>query len=291
MVLGSYFFKNRARTALRGNWQTALVITFFAGVFTTITSVLQALWVPDPVTYMSYGLVDQFYAELLTVTQSQWTALSIVSILSLLLTPALNLGLNFYFISLLNGKALGVQEGLFGRMRHWRRALWLYVQMGVRIFGWSLLLIVPGILAALRYSMAPYLLAQNPDMTAGEAIEESKRIMRDKKMSFFMLRLSFVGWSLLANIAQIFLMDINVVVALVAAQFMQLAISTYMIGSCASFYLAVATPEGMESATQAMRDRLRQMGMDDSAINQAGYGKKSDDDDAKDESGEGDDLE
>ena len=288
MVLGSFFFKQEARRALRGNWQPALVVTFFSGVFLTVSSVLQALWVPDPVVYASYGLLDRFWQELTAVTRSVCAWLTVVNLLALLLSPALMLGCDRYFLNLLAGRDSGVREGLLGRMRIWPKALWLYVQMGVRIFLWSLLLVVPGVLAAIRYSMAPYFMAQDPSISASEAIEKSKHAMKEMKLAYFSLIISFIGWSLLANVAQMFLMSFGVVIALVAAQFMQVAISAYMNAACASFFLTVASEDGMNRARRQMRDRLRQMGMDASDINRAGFGEKSADEDDMPGGGEGD---
>lgn len=288
MVLGSFYFKQEARRALRGNWQPALVVTFFSGVFLTVSSVLQALWVPDPVVYASYGLLDRFWQELTAVTRAEWAGLIVVNLLSLLFSPALMLGCNRYFLNLLVGRDSGVREGLLGRMGIWPKALWLYVQMGVRIFLWSLLLVVPGILAAIRYSMAPYFMAQDPSISASEAIEKSKHAMKEMKLAYFSLIISFIGWSLLANVAQMLLMSFGVVIALVAAQFMQVAISAYMNAACASFFLTVSSEDGMNRARRQMRDRLRQMGMDDSDINRAGFGEKSADEDDMPGGGEGD---
>ena len=82
--------------------------------------------------------------------------------------------------------------------------------------------------------------------------------------------------------------SVGVVIALVAAQFMQVAISAYMNAACASFFLTVASEDGMNRARRQMRDRLRQMGMDDSDINRAGFGEKSADEDDMPGGGEGD---
>lgn len=288
MVLGSFFFKQEARRALRGNWQPALVVTFFSGVFLTLSSVLQALWVPDPLVYASYGLLERFWQELTAVTRAEWAGLIVVNLLALLLSPALMLGCDRYFLNLLAGSDSGVREGLLGRMRIWPKALWLYVQMGVRIFLWSLLLVVPGVLAAIRYSMAPYFMAQDPSISASEAIEKSKHAMKEMKLAYFSLIISFIGWSLLANVAQMLLMSFGVVIALVAAQFMQVAISAYMNAACASFFLTVSSEDGMNSARRQMRDRLRQMGMDDSAIDRAGFGERPADGEESSGGGEGD---
>ena len=62
---------------------------------------------------------------------------------------------------------------------------------------WSLLLIIPGIVAAYRYSMAFYILNDNPEMSAKAALDESKRMMAGYKGKLFCLQLSFIGWGFL----------------------------------------------------------------------------------------------
>ena len=66
---------------------------------------------------------------------------------------------------------------------------------------WSCLFIIPGIIAAFRYSMAFYILADNPEMSGMEALKASKQMMKGHKMEFFLLQLSFLGWCLLAILA------------------------------------------------------------------------------------------
>lgn len=66
------------------------------------------------------------------------------------------------------------------------------------VFLWCLLLIVPGIVAAYSYAMTPYILAENPELTASEAISRSKEMMNGHKMELFLLDFSFIGWSILS---------------------------------------------------------------------------------------------
>lgn len=65
-------------------------------------------------------------------------------------------------------------------------------------FLWALLLWVPGIIYTLATSMAYYVREDNPNLTASEALERSKELMNGYKWKFFKLRLSFIGWILLA---------------------------------------------------------------------------------------------
>ena len=63
---------------------------------------------------------------------------------------------------------------------------------------WTLLLVIPGIVASLSYAMTPFIMAEYPQLTASEAISRSKALMDGHKMDLFVLRLTFIGWDLLA---------------------------------------------------------------------------------------------
>lgn len=67
-------------------------------------------------------------------------------------------------------------------------------------FLWSLLFVIPGIIASYRYSMTPFILVENPQMTAREAIGDSKELMKGNKWRLFCLEFSFIGWELLAGL-------------------------------------------------------------------------------------------
>jgi uncharacterized membrane protein len=69
--------------------------------------------------------------------------------------------------------------------------------MFVFILLWMLLLIIPGIIAALSYSMTFYIIADDETMDAMEAIDKSKAMMDGYKWKYFCLALRFVGWALL----------------------------------------------------------------------------------------------
>lgn len=65
---------------------------------------------------------------------------------------------------------------------------------------WSLLFIIPGIIKAISYSQAYYILAENKGMSALEAINRSKAMMEGHKMDYFILGLSFIGWSVVGMV-------------------------------------------------------------------------------------------
>ena len=63
---------------------------------------------------------------------------------------------------------------------------------------WSLLLVIPGIMKGYAYAMTPYILAENPNLTASEAIRRSEDMMEGHKAELFLLSLSFIGWNILS---------------------------------------------------------------------------------------------
>lgn len=148
------------------------------------------------------GNIGMFFAGMFIVT---------VIAIALEFIPKVGSALSFIFISPIilgfTRLALGMTHGkkvelriLLESFNDIGKALLLNILIYVFTFLWSLLLIVPGIIKALSYSMSFYIMAENPDMTALESLNESKRIMEGHKWEFFVLLLSFILWDLLGVI-------------------------------------------------------------------------------------------
>ena len=73
--------------------------------------------------------------------------------------------------------------------------------MNLKIFLWSLLLFIPGIIKSYQYYMIPYILAENPGIDSKRAFELSKEMTDGEKFDIFWLGLSFIGWILLGTLA------------------------------------------------------------------------------------------
>ena len=72
--------------------------------------------------------------------------------------------------------------------------------VGIYTVLWTLLLIIPGIIKAYSYAMAPYVFKDNPEISCDDAIKESMRLMDGHKLQLFLLDLSFIGWVILASL-------------------------------------------------------------------------------------------
>lgn len=88
-------------------------------------------------------------------------------------------------------------EELFSGFNNFVTSMVAYLLIGIYTFLWSLLFIIPGIIKALSYSMSLFILADNPNMKANEAITKSKEMMEGHKWQLFVLLLSFIGWYIL----------------------------------------------------------------------------------------------
>lgn len=80
---------------------------------------------------------------------------------------------------------------LFAGFSRWKPILWAYCIILSRVILWSLLFIIPGIVAAYSYSMTYFVLAENPGMKAVDAVNESRRRMRGYKWKIFRMQMWF----------------------------------------------------------------------------------------------------
>lgn len=117
----------------------------------------------------------------------------------LLITGPLMLGLIMFFVNLVrSGQPLIGQ--LFGGFERFAVSFLLYVLVQIFILLWALLLIIPGIIASLRYSQSFFILNDHPNLEPMDAIRRSKQMMDGHKLRLFWLHLSFLGWAILAAI-------------------------------------------------------------------------------------------
>ena len=82
------------------------------------------------------------------------------------------------------------------RVKRWCRAAWILFVEWILRFLWTLT-VVGGVIKHYSYFLVPYIVAENPDITAREAITLSRRMMDGHKWECFVLDLSFIGWYVL----------------------------------------------------------------------------------------------
>lgn len=178
-----------ARKALRGNWVNfALVMALYYLIMVTLPSLMDEL-LPSA----TISQLDELTGET--------TELPIVSTLySILLAGPFSVGLTSFCLYYFRRKELHAGH-LFDGFEVFLKAVLLTFVQGFYIFLWSLLLVVPGIIAAFRYSQAFNILADHPEYSVNQCMELSKQYMKGNKSKLFWYKFSFIGWEILASLA------------------------------------------------------------------------------------------
>ena len=182
-------YKNAALAALKGNWAPFVVAVIIMMAFMYV--------IMGP-----YLFVYQVSLGMNQIVISPAFALAAVALYILgmpLLTMPLTLGFDYASNRLLvegDNRAVGnLFRDSFGR---WGRKVWGMFLMNFFISLWSLLLIIPGFIKYYAYALTPYILIDNPELSANQAINLSQKMMKGHKFDMFILHLSFIGWIFLS---------------------------------------------------------------------------------------------
>jgi len=163
------YLKQSAKEKLKGNWGTGVLISL---VYLLITGVF-------------YGL-----GELENIGV-------IFSLGSLFIIAPLMLGEAIAYIVFVKTGNL-VFKNLFSGFTYYAKSLGLYLWRMLWIILWALLLIVPGIIKAISYSQAYFIISENPTVKVRDSLKISMLMTEGYKWDIFVLGLSFLGWALLS---------------------------------------------------------------------------------------------
>ena len=169
-------YKNRALASLSGKWDKAIIATIIYLIITI--GVSQVITIP-----FSSSIAGSGSASFI------WTVLCF---------PLL-WGYTVFFLNIIREKKID-WDSIFDGYKNgeWKRIGGTYLLYYIYVILWTLLLIIPGIIKALSYSMTPFILQDDPSISGNAAIEKSMRMMDGHKMDLFWLFLSFIGWIILS---------------------------------------------------------------------------------------------
>ncbi len=136
------------------------------------------------------SLLDLFL-ELIQDPRIAFVVAIIVLIVQTLVQPAFVLSNAYVYLRVARGEYIDVGHAFFG-FSNFRKALVLNLLMGIYIFLWSLLFIIPGIIKSYAYSFSFFILADNPDLSVFEIIDLSKDFTNGYKGKLFLLDLSYI---------------------------------------------------------------------------------------------------
>jgi len=124
---------------------------------------------------------------------------SVLTIAVVLASGPFALGFAGYFLKRIRGEEIAVKNIFDGFSRFFPGFLvWFFTALFTAL--WSMLLIIPGIIKMYGYSMAYYIMYDNPEIKPLAAIKKSQIMMKGYKGKLFLLQLSFIGWMILCSL-------------------------------------------------------------------------------------------
>ena len=172
--------KAMGKQALSGHWGDAILLCLCCELIVTLPSILFDL--------LPVGMQTQLVA-------------TIFNVYAIFVHGPMSLSLANYFIKVFRQEeSSGLSANLKFGFGCTRKAVSLYIRIMLITWLGSMFFLIPGIIAALNYSQAFYILADNPENSPAQCMIESKFIMRGNKITYLKLLLSFAGWYILAAI-------------------------------------------------------------------------------------------
>lgn len=144
-----------------------------------------------------WGIVGVLFLVLVVAIGLLSCVPGVGSLITLIIGGPITLTQVFIAFKVINSEELSLNDTISG-FNNFVKALLLYLWQMLWVCLWSLLFVIPGIIKSISYSMAFYILAENPDMDIRDALKQSQMMTNGYKGQLFVLGLSFLGWNLLA---------------------------------------------------------------------------------------------
>ena len=208
-------YRSRARQSLSGKWGLAVGATFVATLLGAVNSGQVILnystedldyYLGDSA-YFSQSIDQTINADpaameaILETLGGVFAVLGFVStvfmIVAIILGGATKAGLCRFNKNLYYGTDAKFND-IFTHYDKIGKTIVTNILIAIYTILWMLLFFIPGIIASYSYRMTFYILDENPDMSAKEAIKASKELMKGHKWQLFCLDISFIGWAIVS---------------------------------------------------------------------------------------------
>lgn len=198
-MLKSKELRRRAWDSLKGKYWMAFLVTLVTGLIGSIgglfTSFAQNL-------NEVVNMVDP--SEMDSVMQMGALVLNIVGLIASIIGAVVaifvgnvaNAGCCNYFIKNTETKPLFADAFSTYKIKYGRNVKTLFLR-DIKLVLWTLLFIIPGIIKSFEYSIIPYILADDAEISSKDAFLKAKEMMKGNKWRLFKLEFSFIGWAIL----------------------------------------------------------------------------------------------
>lgn len=161
-TMGNSEFMQMARESLKGKWGLAVGAYLIVLIITIVAQFLPILGI----------------------------------IIGLLIGGPLGVGICYFTLNISRNQEATVGQ-VFEGFNNFETAFSAHILRSIFIFLWTLLLIIPGIIATYRYAMTYYILADDKTIGGMDALRKSSEMMEGNKWRLFLLHLNFLGWAVL----------------------------------------------------------------------------------------------
>lgn len=191
-------YRRVARENLHGNWPLSIGVCAIACILGGMS--VGGTFIPEFSFRVDGQDISNINDLLNLITPAAFSAFGLGSLLaltSLIIGGTIELGFAQYLLKQYNHANFELRD-LFSRFDRFGQGFAQKFLRGLYTILWSFLFIIPGIVKSYAYAMTPFIMAENPEMSASEAITASKELMDGHKGELFTLDLTFIGWGLLA---------------------------------------------------------------------------------------------
>ena len=214
-------YRRIARENLAGNWGQSILVAFVAALFGALLTGSSFSMDIDASVLSKLPMFIQRYVALMAKIAG------VLGIVRFVAGGTVQLGYTQYLLKQHNKAAFDIKD-LFSEFHRFSQGFLQSFLRELYVFLWCLLFIIPGLVKIYSYAMTPFIMAENPDMTANEAITASRELMDGHKGELFCLELTFFGWMLL-----------NVLTLGLGS----LALNPYINATRAAFYKDITAPK------------------------------------------------
>ena len=164
-------YRSMARRALKNYWWLAVGVTLLASLLGGTSS----SFTPSFSLTVNGDDLTQYYPEALRHALRVFLPVSgIISLAQFVIGGSVSIGHNRFCLKLVDGEQARFED-LFSGFDIFGNAFVLNLLITLKVLAWSLLFVIPGIVAAYRYSMATYIMAENPNMRPRRPLSAPRR--------------------------------------------------------------------------------------------------------------------
>lgn len=243
-------FRSIARESLEGNWLKAGIVALIASILggnlyisgfnldinlnSTETSSTQGMLLGTSETndFLTYAVLIAF----------------VMFGISLIIGGFVALGNAKFQLSLIDRKESNISD-IFSQSDRFCDGFKMKFWIGLKVFLWSLVLVIPGIVKQYSYAMTPYIMYEYPECIVEDAMNQSQEMMYGNKWRLFCLHFSFIGWELLLVVISGFgiagglfgfVSMLGILLNLVAVLIAEFILAAYQEAAQAAFYREIS---------------------------------------------------